>query len=245
MPSSVLPATGAEISLGRVNKAYTNLAYGTANNSLASLGTQIGISSGLQVNLSASFGGRTAPFNYYSDTVDPIVVFPGKIICTKLYELGLIGKNIYEADQAFGVRLVKERPDMYNGYIACAKIVVEWMDGRGPKMIPWMTDEEFSVAVRKWSITWAQDIATPWAEELAYHMGKLEKSNLPGRMIMAVGLPICKAVGVWRRWFGASKKPPGFFKGLMLIPVFIMFKLVAELGRLIERKQNVQYTNNH
>lgn len=234
MPASVLPATGSLISLGRVNKAYKNQAYPTANSSLASQGTFIGIVSGNRVSLSASFGGRTAPYNYYSDTVD--VIFSPKIICTKLYELGLIEKNIYEADQAFGVKLVKERPDMYNGYIACAKIVVEWMDGRGPKMIPWMTDEEFSVAVRKWSITWAQDIATPWAKELAYHMGKLEKSNLPGRMIMAVGLPICKAVGVWQRWFGPSKKPAGFFKGLMLIPVFIMFKLVAELGRLIERK---------
>ena len=244
MATSVLPVTGSLISLGRVNKAYFNQVYGTANNSLVTQGTQIGISSGLQVSLSASFGGRIAPFNYYSDTVDSIIIGP-KIICTKLYELGLIGKNIYEADQAFGVKLVKERPDMYNGYIACAKIVVEWMDGRGPKMIPWMTDEEFSVAVQKWSITWAQDIATPWAEELAYHMGKLEKSNLPGRMIMSVGLPICKAVGVWQRWFGPSKKPAGFFKGLMLIPVFVMFKLVAELGRLIERKQNVQHTNNH
>jgi len=160
----------------------------------------------------------------------------GKIICTKLYELGLMSKDIYEADQAFGAELVQVRPDIYNGYRAWAEIVVDWMDGRGPKMMPWMTNEEFSTAAAKWSTTWAQDIATPWAEEMAYRVGRTQQSNRIGRWIMAAGIPICKAVGVWQRWFGASKKPAGFGKGLMLIPVFVMFKLVAELGRLIERK---------
>jgi len=160
----------------------------------------------------------------------------GKIICTKLYELGLMSKDIYEADQAFGAKLVQTRPDIYNGYRAWAEIVVDWMDGHGPKMMPWMTDEEFSTAARKWSTTWAQDIATPWAEEMAHRVGRKQHGNLTGRMIMAAGIPICKAVGVWQRWFGAGKKPAGFGKGLMLIPVFVMFKVVAELGRLIERK---------
>ena len=160
----------------------------------------------------------------------------GKIICTKLYELGLMSKDIYEADQAFGAELVQVRPDIYNGYRAWAEIVVDWMSGGGPKMMPWMTDEEFSTAAAKWSTTWAQDIATPWAEEMAYRVGRKQQGSRTGRMIMTAGIPICKAVGVWQRWFGASKKPAGFGKGLMLIPVFVMFKLVAELGRLIERK---------
>jgi len=160
----------------------------------------------------------------------------GKIICTKLFELGLMSQDIYEADQAFGAELVQVRPDIYNGYRAWAEIVVDWMSGGGPKMMPWMTDEEFSVAAAKWSTSWAQDIATPWAEEMAYRVGRKEQGSLTGRMIMAAGIPICKAVGVWQRWFGPSKKPAGFGKGLMLIPVFVMFKLVAELGRLIERK---------
>jgi len=159
-----------------------------------------------------------------------------KIICTKLYELGLMSKDIYEADQAFGAELVQTRPDIYNGYRAWAEIVVNWMDGGGPKMMPWMTDAEFSDAAREWSTAWAKDIATPWAEEMAYRMGRKDTGSLTGRMIMAAGIPICKAVGVWQRWFGPSKKPAGFGKGLMLIPVFVMFKLVAKLGRLIERK---------
>ena len=158
----------------------------------------------------------------------------GKIICTKLYELGLMSKDIYLADQAFGAELVKVRPDIYNGYRAWAEIVVDWMDGKGPKMMPWMSDKDFSQAAKKWSTAWAVDIATPWAEEMAYKMGKKESGSLTGKMITVAGIPICKLVGVWQRIFGTSKKPSGFGKGLMLIPVFIMFKLVAEVGRLIE-----------
>ena len=161
----------------------------------------------------------------------------GKIICTKLYELGLMSKEIYLADQAFGAKLIERSPDIYNGYRAWAEIVVDWMDGRGPKMMPWMTDEAFGQAAKSWSTRWAQDIATPWAEEMAYQMGESLLPNNTGKAIMAVGTPICKAVGVWQRIFGPSKQPAGFVKGAMLIPVFVLFKLVAELGRLIEGKK--------
>ena len=158
-----------------------------------------------------------------------------KIICTKLFDLGLMKKNIFEADQAFGEKLIQTNPDIYNGYRAWAEIVVDWMDGKGPKMMPWMSDEEFSVAAKKWSTTWAYDIATPWAEEMAYLMGEKETGSLTGKMIMGFGIPICKVVGVWQRWFGPSKKEPGFIKGSALVVIFVMFKIVAELGRLIEK----------
>lgn len=161
----------------------------------------------------------------------------GKIICTRLYELGLMSKEIYLADQAFGAELVKSHPDIYNGYRAWAEIVVDWMDGRGPKMMPWMTDQAFGQAAQSWSTRWAQDIATPWAEEMAYQMKESMLPNNTGKAIMAIGTPICKIVGVWQRVFGPSKKPAGFGKGLMLIPVFVLLKLVAELGRLIEGKK--------
>ena len=160
----------------------------------------------------------------------------GKIICTKLYELGLMSKEIYLADQAFGAELVKSRPDIYNGYRAWAEIVVDWMDGNGPNMMPWLPEKRRREITRRWSTAWAQDIATPWAEEMAREMGIKDCGSLTGRMITLAGIPICKAVGVWQRVFGSGKKPPGFVKGAMLIPVFILFKIVAKLGRLIERK---------
>jgi hypothetical protein len=112
------------------------------------------------------------------------------------------------------------------------------MSGQGPMMMPWMSKEKFASAAKAWSIGWAQDIATPWAEHMAHKMGKLEKDNLTGRMITAAGVPICKAVGVWQRIFGPSKRPAGFVKGAMLIPVFVLFKLIVKLGKLIEGKKS-------
>jgi hypothetical protein len=161
-----------------------------------------------------------------------------KIICTKLHELGLMSEDIYLADQEFGAELIKIRPDIYHGYRAWAEIVVDWMNGSGPKMMPWMTDKQFSVAIKKWSTAWAHDIATPWAEEMAFKMGKIPNSSLTGRMITAVGVPICKVVGTWQRVFGPSKKPAGFGKGLALIVIFVMLKVVTALGKAIETYRN-------
>lgn len=158
-----------------------------------------------------------------------------KIICTKLHELGLMKKNIFEADQAFGERLIKTHPDIYNGYRAWAEIVVDWMDGKGPKMMPWMSDEEHTVAIKEWAITWAYDIATPWAEEMAYIMGEKETGSLTGKLVMGFGAPICKVIGVWNRWFGASKKEAGFLKGALLVCIFIGFKLIVKIGNLFQK----------
>lgn len=150
----------------------------------------------------------------------------GKIICTKLYELGLMSKEIYLADQAFGAELVRTRPDIYNGYRTWADIVVDWMNGQS------------GTRIQSWAISWAQDIATPWAEHMAYKMGTLKNDSLTGRWISHAGIPICKAVGVWQRIFGSSTKSTDSRKGLLLIPVFVMFKLITILGRLIEGKQS-------
>ena len=57
-------------------------------------------------------------------------------------------------------------------------------------------------------------------------------------MITRVGVPICTIGGVWQRVFGPSKSPAGFGKGAMLIPVFVLFNLVAKLGQLIESKKS-------
>jgi hypothetical protein len=136
-----------------------------------------------------------------------------------------MSKDIYLADQDFGAELVKTRPDIYNGYRAWAEIVVDWMNGHS------------GTHMQAWAINWANDIATPWAEHMAYKIGALSKDNLTGRYIALAGIPICKVVGIWQRVFGPSKKSTKFVKGLLLIPVFVMFKLVAELGRLIEGKR--------
>lgn len=160
-----------------------------------------------------------------------------KIICTKLYDLGLMPEELYEADQRFGERLRETNPDIYYGYLAWAQIAVDWMNGEGPKMMPWMTDEQFSAAAKKWSIGWTYDIVMPWAEEMAYQIGAKPTGSKTGKAIMLVGNPICKVIGVWQRWFGPSKNPAGIVKGALLILVIALFKLLATIGNSIEGRK--------
>lgn len=159
----------------------------------------------------------------------------GKIICTKLYEIGFLPKDIYEADQVFGVKLLEEYPDVYNGYRAWAEIVVDWMSAKGPNIMPWIRDNEYRIHRQvKWSTEWAKQIAEPWAEEMAYRMGTREHSNTIGKILMAIGMPISKAVGMWQRWFGPSKKPVGQVKGFMLVAVFCLLKAIVTTGNALK-----------
>jgi hypothetical protein len=59
----LIPATGAEITMGRVKQAYTN-SIGSNITLSGTLGSQVGHTAGTQISLSSKFGGRTTPFNY-------------------------------------------------------------------------------------------------------------------------------------------------------------------------------------
>ena len=72
-----LPATGAAISFGKVNQAYTNLTPGSTGNApsggqniklSAVLGANatygVNQTAGTQISFSATFGGRTTPYAY-------------------------------------------------------------------------------------------------------------------------------------------------------------------------------------
>lgn len=146
-----------------------------------------------------------------------------KIICTKLYQLGLLGKDVYEADQEFGKYLIESDPEVYEGYVAWAETVVDWMEGRVPH-IPFLDRDR----AQAWAIGSAMTIATPWAEHLAYKMGVLEADNRAGKFLMTVGRPISKAIGKWQRWFGKSSKPIGYFKMALMAAVFTALKLTVE-----------------
>lgn len=105
----------------------------------------------------------------------------GKIICTKLHELGKMPTEIYEADQAFGALLVQENPTTYNGYICWAKHVVRWIS----------RDDLFGKFVLK--ITFM--IATPWSRAMAHEMGVNVKSGWFGRFLLKQGLKVCQVIG--------------------------------------------------
>ncbi len=104
----------------------------------------------------------------------------GKIICTKLHELGKMPTEIYEADQAFGAMLVNESPETYQGYACWAQHVVRWM-GR---------DDLFG----KFVVFAAYHIATPWSKAMAQEMGVKVESGWFGRFLMKQGLKVCRAI---------------------------------------------------
>ena len=159
----------------------------------------------------------------------------GKIICTKLYELGYLSKEIYELDQEFGQLLVEKSPDTYYGYIAWAQTVVDWMEGNGPQCMFWIRDsEERKQAQVYLSTKWAREIATPWASHMAYLMGNENEKNVTGRVLMSVGKPICKVIGVWQRWFGKSDQPTGLFKGFLLWGIFAILRFIVWFYRNVK-----------
>lgn len=118
-----------------------------------------------------------------------------KIICAKLNQLGFFEDDINAADQKFGAYLRDNHPEIFNGYLAWAQTVVDWMEGHGPKVIPFISKDTHSRIEQQLTIKYLNKLARPWAEEMAYMMGVRKHSSLAGKIIMAVGLPICWAVG--------------------------------------------------
>lgn len=152
----------------------------------------------------------------------------GKIICSKLYELKMLSKKIFQADQKFGKILAQQNPEVYDGYIAWAKTVVDWMEGKGPQCMFWIKDKKKRNKKQKeLSRKWARDIATPWAKHMAFLMGVEKKDNLAGKIIMTLGKPVCKVVGRWRTIFGESRKEAGLIQGYSLWLLFAVFRLIT------------------
>ena len=119
----------------------------------------------------------------------------GKIICTKLFQIGMMPYNIFAADQQYGEWLKKNDRVVYRGYVRWARIVTAWIDGGGPDFMIWIKDEEKRKQKQREAATkWAYKIATPWSEHMAYLMGAIKNDNVMGRIIMKIGRPICKIV---------------------------------------------------
>lgn len=142
-----------------------------------------------------------------------------KIICTKLYELGIMPEDIYEADQKFGAMIAETDPMLLAGYQAWASIVVDWMSGGGIHM------GVSKMGMREWAINWAKDIATPWSEEMAHQMGARSEGNKAGKRIMKIGGALSRIVGK----FGLCKKP-NWFTGATLIAIFAVLKLIVKFS---------------
>ena len=130
----------------------------------------------------------------------------GKIICQKLSELGYFDTQMNEADQRFGLELQKNDRDAYAGYLRWARTVVDLMEGKGSEGLRkvvffWERDAEKRIEMQKnITTTYINVLAKPWAEEMAFRMGAkgYEKSNFAGKLVMNIGLPLCRTIGRWQ-----------------------------------------------
>lgn len=97
-----------------------------------------------------------------------------KIICNELYRQGFMPGHIWKADERFGATLDKAARD---GYHAWAR--------------PWVRVMQRSPLATR--LTWLA--ARPWAYHMAFKMKAVEEDNPTGRLLMKIGLPLCRAIG--------------------------------------------------
>lgn len=129
-----------------------------------------------------------------------------KIICTKLHELGLMPHHIFAADQAFGEQLKKTDPEVYEGYVRWASVIVSGMEGTAPDFMLWVNKADRKEVEKKATIKWSQKVAKPWSEHMAYLMGIIPEDNNVGRLIMKMGKPLSRL---------AAKLPKNYKFGLI------------------------------
>lgn len=118
-----------------------------------------------------------------------------KIICTKLHEIGLMPNHIFVADQQFGEHLKKTDPEVYEGYVRWASVIVSGMEGKAQDFMFWVKKQDRKQAEKEATIKWANRVAKPWSEHMAYLMGVLPQDNNVGRIIMKLGKPLSRFVG--------------------------------------------------
>lgn len=105
-----------------------------------------------------------------------------KVICTALNELGLLPNDIYALDARFAIMMDRNDPYVGVGYRLWATPVAEYIK----------KDTVMAKAVRYAILP----IVLPWAKEMAHVMRPKEyKSDLAGKLIMAVAHPICRFIG--------------------------------------------------
>lgn len=105
-----------------------------------------------------------------------------RVICTHFYQKGMLSRELWRADMEYTLKHLPQQ--MVNGYHLWAIPYVKWM--------------------RKSSF--AEKIMYPLAyyraREIAYQMGYREKGSIRGKIIRAIGEPLCHILGL----FTAEKK---------------------------------------
>lgn len=102
----------------------------------------------------------------------------GTVICTELHAQGLLPHDVYRADQRFGFRMMRDDPYVIAGYHLWAKPVVKLM--RKSKLFTHILNTT---------------LAEAWAKEMVVREGLNGVGTLRGRVLFAIGLPVCRAIG--------------------------------------------------
>jgi hypothetical protein len=123
----------------------------------------------------------------------------GKVICTALYELGYMEKEIFEYDQAYGLWLYQNDFVSYRGYRAWADVLVQYVKGQGrpmlPKLLFWKTADEQQRLSQKLAISLARVIGGAFSKEIARRAGYDLPFSIGGWLCVTVGLAVNKAIG--------------------------------------------------
>ena len=94
----------------------------------------------------------------------------GKVLCTRMYELGFMSKEIFEVDQRYGKIVFDANPQLEVWYHQRALFFLRFMHNQ----------TLFSkVFIR---LSWL--LIKPWSEHMAYKMGYLKEDNKFGEWLM-------------------------------------------------------------
>jgi hypothetical protein len=98
-----------------------------------------------------------------------------KILCQEFYDQGLMSQDIYEADELYGELVTEKDPELMKGYWIWATTAVNFCRAH-----PFFTKVLYKT------------LGKPWAEHMAFLVGKREIDNPFGRLLMDTGKYITK-----------------------------------------------------
>jgi hypothetical protein len=106
----------------------------------------------------------------------------GSVICTALFNKGLLSKEIFMLDTQYGLMLESSQPEVTYGYRKMATPLATYIQ-----------KDTLGATITR---TLVAPVAKAWASEMAHQMQpETYKGNLLGKAIIKLGYPVCAFVG--------------------------------------------------
>lgn len=106
----------------------------------------------------------------------------GTVICTALYNLGLLDVEIYKLDAQYGSLLESQKPEVLAGYRKLATPLANYIQ-----------EDRLDAKIVRSIVA---PLAKAWASEMAHIMKPEDyKGNVVGKAIIKIGYPVCAYVG--------------------------------------------------